>query len=110
VRFRFVTPDERHCGREHGILAQRHQLYQRARAENPERWSRATRDWTPIGLVVLNPPRADLQVGRLKPCDNYLDTHRESMIGDKAASFLGTAIPASLNLIVRAHHANPRCS
>ena len=58
---RFVTPDERHCGREHGILAKRHQLYQRARASNPERWSRATRNWTPVGLVVLNPPRADLQ-------------------------------------------------
>jgi len=58
---RFVTPDERHCGREHGILARRHQLYQRARASNPERWSRATRNWTPIGLVALNPPRADMQ-------------------------------------------------
>ena len=58
---RFVTPDERHCGREHGILEKRHQLYQRARASNPERWSRATRNWTPIGLVVLNPPRTDLQ-------------------------------------------------
>ena len=30
-------------------------------AANPERWSRATRNWTPIGLVVLNPPRAALQ-------------------------------------------------
>jgi putative transposase len=58
---RFVTPDERHCGREHGILARRHQLYQRARASNPERWSRATRNWTPIGLVVLNPAKAELQ-------------------------------------------------
>jgi transposase InsO family protein len=58
---RFVTPDERHCGRENGILARRHQLYQRARAANPERWSRATLNWTPIGLVVLNPPRPDLQ-------------------------------------------------
>ena len=58
---RFVTPEERHCGREHGILARRHKLYQRARASNPERWSRATRNWTPIGLVILNPPRADMQ-------------------------------------------------
>jgi putative transposase len=50
---RFVTPDERHCGRGHGILARRHQLYQRARAANPERWSRATRNWTPIGADKL---------------------------------------------------------
>ena len=28
---------------------------------NPERWSRVTRNWTPIGLVVLNPPRAEIQ-------------------------------------------------
>ena len=58
---RFVTPDERHCGREHRILAKRHRLYQRARAANPERWSRNTRNWTPIGLVVLNPPRAQMK-------------------------------------------------
>jgi hypothetical protein len=57
---RFVTPDERHCGCEHAILARRHQFYERARASNLERWSRAPRNWTPIGLVVLNPPRADL--------------------------------------------------
>jgi putative transposase len=52
---RYVTPDERHFGHEHGILARRHQLYERARRSNPERWTRATRDWTPIALVVLNP-------------------------------------------------------
>lgn len=58
---RFVTPNERHCGREHGILAKRHEIYQCARVANPERGSRATRNLTPIGLVVLNPPRADIQ-------------------------------------------------
>jgi len=58
---RFVTPDERHCGREHDILARRHELYQRARASNPERWSGGTRDWTPVGLVLLNPPKPALQ-------------------------------------------------
>ena len=26
-----------------------------ARQTNPERWSRSTRNWTPIGQVVLNP-------------------------------------------------------
>jgi hypothetical protein len=54
---RYVTPDERHFGREHEILARRRQLYERARNANPERWSGATRDWTPIGLVALNPER-----------------------------------------------------
>ena len=41
---RYVTPDERHSGREGEILARRHQLYQRVRDLNPERWTRSTRN------------------------------------------------------------------
>ena len=52
---RDVTPDERHDGRTPTILQRRHVLYQRARLTNPERWSRSTRNWTPVGAVVLNP-------------------------------------------------------
>lgn len=52
---RYVTPDQRHGGLEGTILARRHSLYQRARATNPERWSRSTRNWTPVTSVVLNP-------------------------------------------------------
>jgi putative transposase len=52
---RYVTPDERHSGREGDILARRHQLYQRACDTNPERWTRSTRNWRPVGPVVLNP-------------------------------------------------------
>ena len=54
---RYVTPDERYFGHEHDILARRRELYERARSSNPERWTRATRDWTPIGPVTLNPER-----------------------------------------------------
>jgi transposase InsO family protein len=52
---RYVTPDERHSGREREILARRHAVYVRARSKRPERWSGNTRNWTPIGTVVLNP-------------------------------------------------------
>jgi transposase InsO family protein len=52
---RYVTPDERHFGVEAGVLASRAALYEQARAANPERWSRATRNWSPVGVVVLNP-------------------------------------------------------
>lgn len=45
---RYVTPHKRHCGREHDILARRHQLYRRARSLNPERWTRSTRNWAPL--------------------------------------------------------------
>lgn len=55
---RYVTPNERHARLEHDVLARRHQLYQRARQCRPERWTGATRDWTPVGHVLLNPPSA----------------------------------------------------
>ncbi len=54
---RFVTPDERHSGREHEILARRHAVYQRARRAHPERWTGNTRNWTPAGDITLNPER-----------------------------------------------------
>lgn len=52
---RYVTPDERHLGRERTVLRHRHELYQRARRSNPERWTCGTRNWSPVELVVLNP-------------------------------------------------------
>jgi putative transposase len=52
---RYVTPDERHYGHERDVLAARSDLYSRARAANPERWTRSARDWSPVGLIVLNP-------------------------------------------------------
>ena len=54
---RYVTPSQRHAGRERGLLAGRHELYQRARQSNPRRWSGQTRDWTPVAAVTLNPER-----------------------------------------------------
>lgn len=58
---RYVTPDQRHHGRERAVLAGRQQLYERVRRANPERWSSSTRNWSPVGLVVLNPERAPQQ-------------------------------------------------
>lgn len=52
---RFVTPAERHAGRDAKILAQREAVYAAARAQNPERWSGSTRNWTPVEEVMLNP-------------------------------------------------------
>ena len=54
---RYVTPGQRHAGHDHPLLGARHALYQAARAHNPRRWSRQTRNWTPIGAVTLNPER-----------------------------------------------------
>jgi putative transposase len=56
---RFVTPDQRHCGEDQALLADRHQVYELARAARPERWSGQTRNWQPIGPVWLNPEQPD---------------------------------------------------
>jgi len=52
---RFVTPTARHEGADVAILERRKVVYERARARRPDRWSRSTRDWSPIDRVVLNP-------------------------------------------------------
>ena len=52
---RFVTPDDRHFGREAEILAQRRRVYEQARRRNPERWSGTCRNWQPVEKVYLNP-------------------------------------------------------
>ena len=54
---RYVTPAQRHSGQDEAILAARHELYLKARERNPARWSGATRDWSPVGPVTLNPER-----------------------------------------------------
>ena len=54
---RYVSPAQRHVGADVAILARRHEVYTAAREKQPRRWSRATRNWTPIGAVTLNPER-----------------------------------------------------
>jgi transposase InsO family protein len=55
---RFVTPEERHAGKDSAILARRKRVYELARARRPERWARSTRNWSPVEKVVLNPQAA----------------------------------------------------
>ena len=51
----FTTPDDRHFGRDKKILAKRDEVYEKARQQNPRRWSRSTRNWNQIEIVRLNP-------------------------------------------------------
>lgn len=55
----FVTPAQRHAGQDIALLAQRHAVYEAAKARHPERWSGATRNWTPVSVVHLNPEKTD---------------------------------------------------
>lgn len=52
---RYVTPSDRHLGRDKAILAARHKLYRAAQKATPRRWTGPTRNWTPVGDVTLNP-------------------------------------------------------
>jgi transposase InsO family protein len=52
---RFVTPEQRHAGMDHSMLKQRIDVYTAAREKNPARWTRSTRNWSPIHEVHLNP-------------------------------------------------------
>lgn len=54
---RYVSPAQRHAGKDKAILAARHEVYLQARARNPARWSGRTRDWSHIAAVTLNPER-----------------------------------------------------
>jgi transposase InsO family protein len=53
----FVTPEDRHTGRDIAILAARQRTYEAARKRNPERWARNTRNWERLEVVKLNPER-----------------------------------------------------
>ncbi len=53
----FVSPEDRHCGRDLLLLERRRQVYERARRQHPERWSGATRTWNHVEEVRLNPQR-----------------------------------------------------
>ncbi len=54
---RYVSPADRHAGRDGEILKRRHDLYLQARERNPKRWSGRTRNWSRIDVVTLNPER-----------------------------------------------------
>ncbi len=54
---KFVTPAQRHRGNDREILAQRDQIYEQAKARNPQRWSGRTRNWEAVGPTPLNPER-----------------------------------------------------
>ena len=63
---KFVTPAQRHTGQADALLAKRTELYEAARARNPERWSRNIRNWSLAATVTVNPEREAGQTDTLK--------------------------------------------
>lgn len=50
----FVTPSDRHAGRDTAILQSRATVYEQAKKKNPNRWSGQTRNWKTSTKVILN--------------------------------------------------------
>ena len=67
---RFVTPAQRHNGDDVAVLKQRDEINHAARERHPERWSRGTRNWQPVGTVSLNPERAGLVAALITEVDD----------------------------------------
>lgn len=59
---RYVTPSDRHAGKDQPLLAHRHEVYTKARRRTPRRWTRNTRNWSPVGAVYLNPIKQEVRV------------------------------------------------
>lgn len=54
---KYVTPMQRHTGKDIKILQNRHKVYQEAKKCNPGRWSGSTRNWIHCNVVYLNPKK-----------------------------------------------------
>ena len=54
---KFVTPEDRHTGKDSEVLEGRKSVYLNAQAERPERWSGEIRNWDHIKEVFLNPDK-----------------------------------------------------
>jgi len=52
---KFITPEQRHAGKDDEILGLRKEVYQQAKLTNPNRWSNEIRNWDAIKGVYLNP-------------------------------------------------------
>lgn len=59
---KFVTPAERHQGKDKEILQRRKAVYEAAKRLNPQRWAKATRNWDHIDTVWLNPEKIEQEV------------------------------------------------
>jgi putative transposase len=53
----YVTPDDRHHGRDIEMLQRRAAVFAEAKRTNPARWSRHSYAWTRVQSVILNPER-----------------------------------------------------
>lgn len=52
---RYVSPEQRHTGEDHAILAARNTFYTEAKERNAARWAWHTLGWSPMGSAPSTP-------------------------------------------------------
>lgn len=62
----FITPQQRHTGKDEEIFENRRRVYEKAKAVHPERWSGEIRDWSLEDEVWLNPERSQNHISKEK--------------------------------------------
>ncbi len=58
---KFITPEQRHAGKDEEILRNRKTVYQQAKLANPNRWSGDIRNWDVVKEVHLNPEKSTIE-------------------------------------------------
>jgi len=56
---KFLSPVQRHQGLDPEIMSKRKEVYEMAKAKNPERWSGSIRNWDLDEIIYLNPEKSD---------------------------------------------------
>ena len=63
---KFVTPGQRHRAEDRQILADRKEVYLKAKLKNPNRWSGDIRNWDRVNEVYLNPEKSESKTEKKK--------------------------------------------
>jgi len=71
---KFVTPQQRHTGKDNVIRQKRHLVYQMAKQQHPQRWTGNTRNWDLPETVTLNPDK------------KRKESHHEKQLGSMQAA------------------------
>ena len=69
--YNFVTPAERHAGRDHEVMAKRKATLEQAKAQNPNRWIKGhVMNCEPAGQQTSNPAPREAKEKSVATDDN----------------------------------------
>lgn len=76
---KFITPEQRHQGKGHEISAHRTAVYETAKQQHPERWSRNIRNWHLSDYVVLNPKNKAKNTGNFTNSSTVMQQQKHTI-------------------------------